>query len=121
LSYNCNQKQKKVSKIIYDIPGVAYPGTKKVEVKDVYFGNIIPDPYRWLEDDTATDVKNWVAEQNKVTINFLDKIPFRTKFRKRLEEIFSYSCVTSPVKAGDYYIYFKNDGLQNRVWNIRLL
>lgn len=56
-----------------------YPSTKKVDVKDNYFGTVVPDPYRWLENDTAKAVKAWVKEENKVTFDYLSKIPYREK------------------------------------------
>lgn len=99
---------------LYEIPSVRYPSTKKVDVSDNYFGTVVPDPYRWLENDTADDVGQWVIEQNKVTFGFLEKIPFRNKIKTRLGEIYNYPRVTSPLKVGEYYLYYKNDGLQNQ-------
>ena len=40
---------------------------KKSDVSDNYFGTVIPDPYRWLEDDNAPEVIAWVKEENKKT------------------------------------------------------
>jgi prolyl oligopeptidase len=99
---------------LYEIPSVRYPSTKKVDVSDNYFGTVVPDPYRWLENDTADDTGQWVIEQNKVTFGFLEKIPFRNKIKARLGEIYNYPRVTSPLKVGEYYLYYKNDGLQNQ-------
>ena len=99
---------------LYEIPITKYPSTRKVDVSDNYFGTTVMDPYRWLENDTAEDVGKWVIEQNKVTFGFLEKIPFRNKIKTRLEEIYNYPRVTSPMKAGEYYLYYKNDGLQNQ-------
>ena len=98
----------------YDMPDVAYPATKKVEFSETLHGKVVEDPYRWLENDTAPDVKEWVAEQNKVTFGYLEQIPFRDKFKKRLEEIYNYARQSSPHKTGDYYFYYRNDGLQNQ-------
>ena len=39
---------------------VKYPVTKKVDTVTDYFGTKVPDPYRWLENDTAADVAEWV-------------------------------------------------------------
>jgi prolyl oligopeptidase len=91
-----------------------YPITKKVEQTDNYFGVSVADPYRWLENDTAEDVKQWVTEQNKVTFGYLEKIPFRNKIKDRLTDIFNYPKYSNPFKAGDYYFFSKNDGLQNQ-------
>jgi prolyl oligopeptidase len=91
-----------------------YPQTKKGNVVDDYFGTKINDPYQWLENDTAAEVNAWVDEQNKLTQNYLSQIPFRDKIKTRLTEIWNYPKYSSPFKEGDYYYFFKNDGLQNQ-------
>ncbi len=93
---------------------VNYPVTKKVEQVDEYFGVKVPDPYRWLEDDNVADVKEWVKSQNATTFGYLAKIPFREKVRARLTGIYNYPRFSSPTRAGEYYFFSKNDGLQNQ-------
>lgn len=93
---------------------IIYPDTKKSNVVDDYFGTKINDPYQWLENDTATDVNAWVDQQNKLTQDYLAQIPFRDKIKTRLTEIWNYPKYSSPFKEGDYYYFFKNDGLQNQ-------
>jgi prolyl oligopeptidase len=93
---------------------LTYPETKKIDQVDDYFGIKIADPYQWLEDDNAEEVKAWVEEQNSVTFSYLDNIPFRDRIKKRIEELYNYPKYTSPMRAGDYYFFYKNDGLQNQ-------
>jgi prolyl oligopeptidase len=93
---------------------LSYPATKKVNQVDDYFGTKVADPYRWLEDDNAEDVKAWVKAENEVTFGYLDKIPFRPKIKARLTEIYNYPRYSSPFRAGEHYIFYKNDGLQNQ-------
>ena len=93
---------------------LAYPATKKVGQVDDYFGTKVADPYRWLEDDNAPDVKEWVQAENAVTFGTLGKIPYREKIKRRLTEIFNYPRYSSPFRAGEYYFFYKNDGLQNQ-------
>jgi len=93
---------------------LSYPVTKKVDQVDDYFGTKVADPYRWLEDDNAPEVKAWVQAENAVTFGYLDKIPFRPKIRARLTEIYNYPRYSSPFRAGEYYFFYKNDGLQNQ-------
>jgi prolyl oligopeptidase len=93
---------------------VQYPVTKKANQVDDYFGTKVADPYRWLEDDNAEEVKQWVKEENKVTFGYLEKIPWRENLRARLTEIYNYPRYSSPFRAGDYYFFYKNDGLQNQ-------
>ncbi len=64
-----------------------YPTTKKSDVKDDYHGVLIPDPFRWLEDDNSPETEAWVKSQVDFTESYLSKIPFRDKIRKRLTEL----------------------------------
>jgi prolyl oligopeptidase len=91
-----------------------YPSTKKIARVDNYFGTEVPDPYRWLENTDSPETKEWIEAENKVTFDYLRRIPFRDKIRKRLIEIWDYPKYSAPFKAGDYYFYYKNDGLQNQ-------
>lgn len=93
---------------------LTYPVTKKIEQVDAYFGVKVEDPYRWLEDEQSEDIKNWVEEQNKVTFSYLENIPFREKLRQRITEVYNYPKYSSPFRAGEYYFFYKNDGLQNQ-------
>ncbi len=93
---------------------VTYPQTVKQDVIDNYHGVEVLDAYRWLEVDTATRVEAWVEEQNEVTFGYLEQIPFRKAIEERYTELYNYPKVSSPFKAGDYYFFYKNDGLQNQ-------
>lgn len=93
---------------------IEYPSAKKVDTVDNYFGNEIADPYRWLENLDSDDTKKWVDEQVKVTEGYLSSIPYREKIKNRLTELWDYAKYSSPKKAGDYYIFQKNDGLQEQ-------
>ncbi len=91
-----------------------YPETKTVDQVDEYFGTKIADPYRWLEDDHAEDTKAWVKAQNKVTFDFLNKIPYRNKIKERLTEMWNYPKTSAPFKRKGHYFMYKNSGLQNQ-------
>jgi prolyl oligopeptidase len=91
-----------------------YPTSRKTDQKDNYHGTEVRDPYRWLEVDTAEEVKAWVEAQNKVTFDYLSKIPYRDKLKNRLSEVFNYERFSAPSRAGEYYFFSKNDGLQNQ-------
>ncbi|GGG73721.1 prolyl endopeptidase [Parapedobacter pyrenivorans] len=97
-----------------EITLLPYPSTEKGNVADSHFGTTVPDPYRWLENDTAADTKAWVTEQNKVTNAYLDQIPFRDAIYARLEKLWNYERFSAPFKEGDYTYFYKNDGLQNQ-------
>ena len=93
---------------------IKYPETRKDNTIDTYFGEKVADPYRWLEDDLSAETEAWVKSQNKVTFDYLSQIPYREDIKKRLTELWNYEKFTAPFKEGDYYYFYKNDGLQNQ-------
>lgn len=92
---------------------IKYPETQKVDTIDTYFGEQVADPYRWLEDDQSAETADWVKAQNEITFGYLDNIAYRNKIRERLEKLYDYERLGAPVREGDYYYFYKNDGLQN--------
>ncbi|MGC9943213.1 MAG: prolyl oligopeptidase family serine peptidase [Verrucomicrobiota bacterium] len=54
-----------------------YPPTRTVDASDTYFGTTYYDPYRWLENLKADDVKGWFKAQGELTDDLLAKIPAR--------------------------------------------
>lgn len=91
-----------------------YPNTRKSDQVDDYHGVKVADPYRWLEDDNSAETGAWVKAENEVTFGYLDKIPYRMQVRQRLEQLFNYTRYTPPIHRGEYYVFSKNDGLQNQ-------
>ncbi len=91
-----------------------YPATKTVDQTDDFFGTRVADPYRWLENDTAEDTKDWVQRENHVTESYLANIPFKEAIKNRLTALWNYEKYSAPFKEGAYTYFFKNDGLQNQ-------
>lgn len=97
-----------------DKPPVKYPVTKKVDHADDYHGTKVKDPYRWLEDMKSPETAKWVQAQKKVTDDYLAAIPFRSGLEARFKELWNYERYTIPRKNGDFYVFTKNDGLQEQ-------
>ena len=91
-----------------------YPETPKIDVVDQYYNTQIIDPYRWLENDMSKETESWVVSQNEFTYKYLNKISFRSKLKRRLENLWNYERSTSPFKEGDFTYFYKNDGLQDQ-------
>jgi prolyl oligopeptidase len=91
-----------------------YPKALKVDQVDTYFGTRVSDPYRWMENENSDTLKSWIGEENAVTEKFLSAIPYRKAVRKRLEELFNYPKYSAPSKRGSFYVFSKNNGLQNQ-------
>jgi prolyl oligopeptidase len=67
-----------------------------------------------MEETDSADTKAWIEAENKLTGSYLATIPEREKIKSRLTEIWNYERYSAPTKIGDFYIYSKNDGLQNQ-------
>jgi prolyl oligopeptidase len=91
-----------------------YPAARKADVVEDYHGVKVADPYRWMEDTGSEETQAWIEAQNKLTGSYLATIDVRDKLRTRLTELWDYERYSAPNKVGNYYIYSKNDGLQNQ-------
>lgn len=98
------------------LPKMIYPGTKRVDVTEQHFGQTIVDPYRWLEKNGSQDpaVRSWIDAQNAVTRSYLDTLPGRDHFRKRMTELLDYDRYTVPRKRGDRYFFNVIKGNENQ-------
>ncbi|MCR4853778.1 MAG: prolyl oligopeptidase family serine peptidase [Prevotella sp.] len=93
---------------------VNYPATMKDNTVDEYFGQKVPDPYRWLEDDRSEQTAQWVEAQNAVTNAYLSRLPQRSKLQKRLTEVANYGKVGTPFWRHGHWYQYRNNGLQNQ-------
>src|SRR5688572_4547503 len=93
---------------------LSYPKAKKVDQVDDYHGVKVSDPFRWMEDSKSADLQAWIEHQNRLTESYLASIPERDKIKARLTELWNYERYSAPSRVGNYYIYSKNDGLQNQ-------
>lgn len=91
-----------------------YPATSQVEQVDDYHGVKVHDPYRWLEDANSPKTREWIEAQNRLTFDYLGKIPSRQPIRDRLTKLWNYERFSPPVRYGERYFFSKNDGLQNQ-------
>ena len=93
---------------------ITYPVTQKINHTDTYFGTKVEDPYQWLENDTSAETTAWVKAENKVTFDYLDKIPYRNDIKERYKELYDFAKLDKPIIAGDYVFFQKKEGLQNQ-------
>ena len=81
-----------------------YPNTRQVDHTDTYHGVTVADPYRWLEDDNSAETKEWVKAQNKVSFGYLETLPMRETFKKRIEQLSDYEKISAPFKLSLIHI-----------------
>lgn len=87
-----------------------YPETKQSESYDMLWNKKIKDPYRWLEDETSEETKNWVDRQilytKKILLNYKT---LKEEFKEKLESLYNYEKIKSPFFVGNDLYYYKND------------
>ncbi|KAF5178391.1 prolyl endopeptidase-like, partial [Thalictrum thalictroides] len=90
-----------------------YPVARRDEsVVDDYHGVKISDPYRWLEDPDADEVKDFVEKQMNLTKYVLQTCDTREKLREQITKLFDHPRFDALFKKGNKYFYFHNTGLQ---------
>lgn len=94
---------------------LTYPTVRRdTEFVEKIHGVDIPDPYRWLEDENAEEVKQFAVEQQKFAMSYIEQAPNRKQIREKLTELWNYPKFGCPFKRGDAYYMSKNSGLQNQ-------
>jgi len=83
-------------------------------VLEVRHGVEVRDPYRWLEDGDAEEVRRWSEAQGRHTRAALDAIPFTAAIRERLRVLFSIGLVSAPAIRGDRYFHQRRTGDQEQ-------
>src|SRR5206468_1123775 len=91
-----------------------YPQPRKGDTVDNYFGTRVADPYRWMEDLNAPELKQWIDAENTVTFTYLDGLPLRNTLKARITELYDYPRVTAPRYVGRHWFYNRNTGLQRQ-------
>jgi prolyl oligopeptidase len=81
---------------------------------DVYFGQKVADPYRWMEDIDSPETGAWIAAERASTAAALEKIPERGPIGSRLRALWNFPKFGLPQKRHDRLFYTRNDGLQNQ-------
>jgi prolyl oligopeptidase len=79
---------------------MSYPETPRQDIVEDLHGHLVADPYRWLEDPADPATEAWSKAQDELVRPFLDGIPARDAFARRLREL-SVGLVTPPAARGD--------------------
>ena len=91
-------------------PKISYPTTKKIDFVETIHGYEIEDQYRWLEDFTSEESKQWVDRQNMFTKKFIGKNKFKKSISKNLSDTWETESISIPYKEKGKTFYYFNDG-----------
>jgi prolyl oligopeptidase len=81
-------------------------------VRDTLYGEIIEDPYRWMEEWQGDELREWVEAQAAYTRAYLDALPDREQLRQRIAELSDVVPVLThlAVAAGRYFYLLRAPG-----------
>ncbi len=89
-------------------------GVPVSDIVDVLHGEMVADPYRWLEDASDQGVRDWTVAQNARTEAYLAAIPARGPIRARLERLLAIGSLGVPTPVHGRYLYLLREGSQNQ-------
>src|SRR5215471_12838904 len=94
---------------------VGPPKVKVAPVEDTIHGHRIVDPYRYMENASDPDTRDYVERELTYTRHLLDPLPGRGKINARLSQLLPIGTVASPQMGGHYYFYTRREGNQNQL------
>jgi prolyl oligopeptidase len=86
---------------------VTYPPAERQDVADRLHGQLIRDPYRWLEDPACPETRNWLAAQQELWARHAAAFPGRDRLRDRVAELSAVGAVTAPRWHGDRQFFLR--------------
>ncbi len=92
----------------------SYPMAREGDQVDDYHGELVQDPYRWLENSDDPETVAWATAENELTEAFLAAVPTREEIRSRLTELSDYPKLDVPFERGGLWFQTRNTGLQDQ-------
>ncbi|WP_394834001.1 prolyl oligopeptidase family serine peptidase [Pendulispora rubella] len=101
----CSSESDRPSDDSRDDAGNAYPASRRENVADTYWGVQVPDPYRWLEDASSSEVQSWMSAQDGYARQRLAAIPNRDAWLDRLRPLFRTNADDAPIRRQERYFW----------------
>ncbi|MFO0570612.1 MAG: prolyl oligopeptidase family serine peptidase [Polyangiaceae bacterium] len=93
--------------------------TRRLDLVERLHGREVADPYRWLEDSEAPEVRAWVEAQNHRFRAAMDALPLRRELQAKLERLLAIGEESLPAvrrrpDGGLRYFHTRRAGHQNQ-------
>ena len=85
----------------------APPKTRLDNAVDVLHGVMVPDRYRWLEDQDSPETRAWIDAQNQHTRSLIGSLAVRERISRRLGELMKIDTIGTPMVRGGRYFFTK--------------
>jgi len=87
----------------------AYPAAPRLDLVDDMHGVLVPDPYRWLEDDTDERTIAWVDTQRALMADERATWQSRDHFTERVEALLGAGTISPPYWRGERYFLVRRE------------
>jgi len=74
-------------------------------VEELIHGVVVRDPYRWLEDGSSRETRDWVADQQRRYDEYFAQSEDLDLLRERVREYLDVETVDQPAKIANRYFY----------------
>jgi prolyl oligopeptidase len=80
-------------------------GSPLAPVEEMIHGVMVRDPYRWLEDRSLPETKEWIRDQQRRCDDYFAECEKLLAIRERVREYLDVEVIDQPTKVGDRYFY----------------
>lgn len=94
---------------LYRLAGVRYPPAPPEDTCDVLHGKQVPDPYRWLEDRTGEQTRDWLDDQARLFGQVAGTWTGREYWRGRIRDLLGAGVIGTPVWRGERAFLMRRD------------
>ncbi len=78
-----------------------YPPARREDLTEKFYGHVIADPYRWLENADSEETKSWLAAQDALLADYMARLVEREPLAARISELLAAGSVDEPVWRGE--------------------
>src|SRR5882724_1664218 len=89
--------------------GPQYPAARRLNLTEELFGHQVADPYRWLEDASSPETRDWLAAQEELWTRQRDAMPDRKAFAARVKDLLQVGYVSPPAWRGNSRFFMRRD------------
>jgi prolyl oligopeptidase len=86
-----------------------YPPARRLDLTEDLFGHCVEDHYRWLEEASSAQTREWLDAQESLWAAYRAELPGRDTLAARVRELLRVGQVSVPVWRGTRRFYTRRD------------
>ncbi len=83
-------------------------------VVDIYHGEPVPDPFRYMEDPADPETVRWSEARRAEADAYVRESPAHAALEAELARAFDYTRHSLPSRHGPFLFFWRHDGLRNQ-------